>query len=160
MPIIRVEVDIAAPPDLCFDLARSVDVHVVSAAATGERAVAGKTSGLLNLNDEVTWRGRHFGLTQELTSRISAFDRPRYFRDEMVRGPFRRLSHDHHFDAIASGTMMRDAFEFDAPYGLLGRLAESVVLTRYLRRFLEHRAAVLKKLAESGRGGWEIQGFG
>ena len=86
MAVIRVEIDVAAPPDLCFDLARSVDAHVASARATGEQAVAGVTSGLLSLNDQVTWQGRHFGLTQELTSRISAFDRPRYFRDEMVRG--------------------------------------------------------------------------
>ena len=152
MAIITVEIDIAAPPDLCFDLARSVDAHVASAGSTRERAVAGVTSGLLNLNDQVTWRGRHFGLTQELTSRISAFDRPRYFRDEMVRGAFRRLVHDHYFDPIPHGTRMRDVFEFNAPYGLLGRVAEGVVLTRYLRRFLEERAAVLKQLAQSGEG--------
>ena len=152
MAVIRLEVDIAAPPELCFDLARSVDAHVASAGATREQAVAGVTSGLLNLNDQVTWRGRHFGLTQELTSRISAFDRPRYFRDEMVRGAFRRLSHDHYFDPTPSGTRMRDVFEFTAPYGILGKLAEAVVLTQYLRRFLEQRAAVLKQLAESREG--------
>jgi len=152
MPVIRTEVDIAAPPELCFDLARSVEAHVASASASGERAVAGVTSGLLNLNDQVTWRGRHFGLTQELASRISAFDRPRYFRDEMVCGAFRRLAHDHYFDPIPQGTRMRDIFEFKAPYGLLGWVAEEVVLTRYLRRFLEQRAALLKHLAESGEG--------
>ena len=44
---------------------------------------------------------------------------------------------------------MRDVFEFTAPWGLLGRLAERTVLVRYLRLFLEERARALKQLAES-----------
>jgi ligand-binding SRPBCC domain-containing protein len=152
MALIRVEVEIAASPALCFDLARSVDVHVASAQTSGERAVAGVTTGLLNLGDEVTWRGRHFGVTQELTSRITVLDRPRHFRDEMVRGAFSRLVHDHYFDETPTGARMRDLFEFTAPWGILGRLAERMLLTSYLRRFLEERAQVLKGLAESGEG--------
>ena len=137
---------------MCFDLARSVDAHIVSAGSSGERAVAGVTTGLLGLGDQVTWRGRHFGVVQELTSRITAFDRPRFFRDEMVRGAFRSLVHDHYFDSVGAGTRMRDVFEFSAPMGALGRLAERAVLSSYLRRFLEERAQVLKRLAESGEG--------
>ena len=104
MSIIRVEIDINAPAAVCFDMARSVDAHVESARATGERAVGGVTSGMLNLGDEVTWRARHFGVTQDLTSRIVAFDRPHHFRDEMVRGAFRRIVHDHYFEPAAGGT--------------------------------------------------------
>lgn len=152
MPIIRIETDIAAPPTVCFDLARSVDAHVQSTSATGERAVRGVTKGLLNLGDEVTWRARHFGVTQELTSRITAFDRPNYFRDVMVRGTFRRLVHDHHFDALPAGTRMVDVFDFNAPWGALGLLAERLFLTAYLFRFLETRAHALKRLAESEDG--------
>jgi ligand-binding SRPBCC domain-containing protein len=152
MAVIRIDVDIAAPQAVCFDLARSVDAHVASTRATAEQAVAGVTSGLLNLGDEVTWRARHFGITQELTSRITRFDRPHYFRDEMVRGAFRSLTHDHYFEATPTGTRMRDVFDFTAPWGLLGQLAERAVLVSYLRRFLHERARVLKHLAESNNG--------
>jgi len=152
MPIIEVELDIAAPAAVCFDLARSVEAHVASAGTSGEQAVAGVTAGLLGLDDQVTWRGRHFGVVQELTSRITAFDRPRHFRDEMVRGAFRSLTHDHYFEPMPSGTRMRDVFAFTAPLGILGRIAERAVLSEYLRRFLEGRAHVLKQLAESGEG--------
>lgn len=150
MAIIRVEIDIAAAPTVCFDLARSVDAHIASTRATGERAVGGVTTGLLNLGDEVTWRARHFGVTQELTSRITAFDRPNHFRDVMVRGALRRLVHDHHFSARDDGTRMVDVFDFNAPLGPLGLLAERLFLTAYLSRFLETRAQALKRLAESG----------
>jgi ligand-binding SRPBCC domain-containing protein len=152
MSIIRVEIDIKAPATVCFDMARSVDAHIESARTTGERAVAGVTSGMLNLGDEVTWRARHFGVTQDLTSRIVTFDRPRHFRDEMVRGAFSRIVHDHYFEPAPDGTRMVDVFDFTAPLGPLGTLVDRLFLTAYLRRFLEDRAQSLKQLAESDAG--------
>ena len=152
MSIIRVAIDINAPAAVCFDMARSVDAHVESARMTGERAVSGVTSGMLNLGDEVTWRARHFGVTQDLTSRIVAFDRPHHFRDEMVRGAFSRIVHDHYFKPVPGGTRMVDVFDFTAPLGPIGTLVDRLFLTAYLRRFLEDRAQALKQLAESDAG--------
>lgn len=151
MATVRVETDIAAPPARCFDLARSVEAHTASAQGTLERAVSGKTSGLLALGDEVTWRGRHFGVTQELTSRITRFDPPTHFQDVMVRGAFSSLVHDHSFIAIDAGTRMVDLVVYRAPLGPLGRLAEVTFLTAYLRRFLVERGQFLKRLAEGER---------
>ncbi|HEX2205968.1 MAG TPA: SRPBCC family protein [Longimicrobium sp.] len=150
MPVIRLETYVDAPPERCFDLARSVDLHLHAAASTGEAAVGGVTSGLIGAGEEVTWRARHFGVRQRLTSRITRFDRPRHFRDSMVRGAFARFDHDHHFEPCGAGTRVRDVFDFRAPLGPLGRIAERLFLTRYMRRFLVHRARVLKEAAESG----------
>ena len=136
---------------MCFDMARSVDAHIESARTTGERAVAGVTSGMLKLGDEVTWRARHLGVTQDLTSRDVAFDRPHHFRDEMVRGAFSRLVHDHYFERTR-GTRMVNVFDFTAPLGPLGTLVDRLILHRYLRRFLEERAQALKQLGESDAG--------
>ena len=149
MAQIELSLYIAAPPTRCFDLARSVDAHVRSTAASGERAVGGTTSGLLALGDEVTWRARHFGVWQELTSRITAFERPGHFRDRMVRGAFARFDHDHFFASADGGTMMRDVFDYRAPLGPLGRIAERRFLSAYMRRFLLARMYELKALAES-----------
>ena len=145
---------IRAPRERVFDLARDVDAHVASATGTDEHPVEGKgkTSGLMELGDEVTWRARHFGVTQELTSRITIFDRPRHFRDSMVKGAFARFDHDHWFDEDGEGvTIARDLFDFDAPLGPLGRFADRLFLERYMRRFLDERMRVLKELAESKR---------
>jgi ligand-binding SRPBCC domain-containing protein len=150
MARIELTIYVAAPPERCFDLARSVDLHTRSTSATGERAVGGVTAGLLGPGHEVTWRARHFGVWQELTSRITVYDRPRHFRDTMVRGVFRRVDHDHYFQpAPGGGTVMRDVFDFQAPLGWLGRLAEWLFLTRYMRRFLAVRNAEIKAVAES-----------
>ena len=149
MARIELSLYVAAPVDRCFDLARSVEAHLRSTAATGERAVGGKTTGLLGLGDEVTWRARHFGVRQHLTSRITAFDRPRHFRDSMVRGAFARFDHDHYFEPEGNGTRIRDVFDYDAPLGPLGWVAERVFLSAYMHRFLLTRLRELKRLAES-----------
>jgi ligand-binding SRPBCC domain-containing protein len=150
MPRIVLDTLIHAPPERCFDLARSVDLHVLSTQQTGERAVGAVTSGLLGLGQEVTWSARHFGMRQTLTSRITAFDRPHHFRDSMVCSAFRRFNHDHFFAARSEGTEMKDVFDFDSPLGPLGRLADALVLERYMRRLLERRNAEIKRVAESG----------
>jgi ligand-binding SRPBCC domain-containing protein len=144
---------IAAPVERCFDLARSVEVHVLGNSHWGEQAVAlgGVTSGLVGVGEGVTWRARHFGVRQRLTSEITAMDAPRYFQDTMVSGAFRLMQHDHFFRALEDGrTEMRDVFCFAAPLGVLGRLAEILVLRRYMAGLLRERNLVVKRVAESG----------
>lgn len=153
MPRIELTTDIRATPELCFDLARDLDLHMETMAHTSERAVAGRTTGLIEFGEEVTWRGRHFGIVHEHTSRISAFDRPRHFRDEMTRGRFRSFVHDHWFEPVQAGTRMRDVLEFRSPLGVLGRVVDALVLTRYLTRMLESRNALIRKVAETASPG-------
>ena len=122
-----------------FDLARSVDVHKDSMAQSREEAVAGVTSGLVSLGEEVTWRAWHFGVPLQMTSRVTEMKSPDYFVDEQVKGPFRRFRHVHEFHQDSSGTTMIDRIEFAAPFGLVGRLFEKLVLARYLRRLIQTR---------------------
>jgi ligand-binding SRPBCC domain-containing protein len=149
MPVIRLTTPIAAPPARVFDLARSIDAHQQSAEGTHERAVAGVTSGLIGLGDEVTWEARHFGMKQRLTVRMTGFERPSRFQDVMVSGAFKSMKHDHEFIWEPLGTMMIDRFEFESPCGMAGQIVDRVFLYRYMRRFLVRRNQVLKNLAES-----------
>jgi ligand-binding SRPBCC domain-containing protein len=143
---------ISAPIERCFDLARSVEVHLAGNHHWGESAVAcGEvTSGLIGLGQTVTWRAKHFGVWQRLTSKISALNPPVYFQDAMVQGIFRFMKHDHYFQSAApETTVMRDVFCFAAPLPLLGRFAEILFLRRYMRGLLRERNAVIKQIAES-----------
>ena len=149
MPRIDVTMFIAAPIERVFDLARSIDAHAASQTRHEEKAVAGRISGLIEEGEEVTWEAVHFGVRQRLTSRIVAMRRPTYFRDSMVRGAFKRIDHDHIFEAVPNGTLMKDVFEFESPLGALGKFADWLVVARYLRRLLKERNRVLKQLAES-----------
>jgi ligand-binding SRPBCC domain-containing protein len=67
----------------------------------------------------------------------------------MVRGAFRRFDHDHFFGAEGTGTRVGDRFDFESPLGPIGRCANALVLTRYVRRFLARRLDVIKRAAES-----------
>jgi ligand-binding SRPBCC domain-containing protein len=86
----------------------------------------------------------------KLTSQVTVMDRPAYFRDKMERGIFRYMRHDHFFwFSSPDETEMRDIFCFAAPVGILARLAEIMVLRRYMQALLRERNAVLRDIAES-----------
>ena len=140
---------IKAPIELCFDLARSIDVHKISAGKTRETAIRGRTQGLAMNGDHITWEATHFFVRQELTVKMTGFARPYYFSDSMVKGAFVSLHHIHRFQEVDSGTIMTDQFEYQVPYGLLGRLFDTLVLKRYLSHFLRKRNQILKNTAES-----------
>ncbi len=143
---------IQAPIERCFDLARSVEVHLVDNRHCGEMAMAtaGVTSGLPGMSECVTWRAKHFGVWQQLISKITAMESPGYFQDTMIQGVFRSMKHDHFFRLVPSGqTEMKDVFCFAAPLPILGRLAEIVLLRRYMRGLLHERNVVIKRIAES-----------
>lgn len=149
MPTIHLTIFVAAPIERVFDLCRSIDLHRKSMAHTGEEAVAGTTSGLIGLDETVTWKAKHLWKTRVLKSKIVAMKRPFSFTDEMVNGDFKSLRHDHHFKAIDNGTLLIDLFTFEAPYGQLGRLANQLFLTRYLKNLLESRNNIIKEYAET-----------
>ena len=144
MPRIELETQIQADPARCFDL------HTRSFGHTNERAVAGTTTGLIGLEEEVTWEGRHFGLRLRHSAKITAFDPPQHFRDEMTRGHFKFFRHDHYFAPANGGTRMLDVLEFRSPAGFVGRIVDFLVLHRYLKKLLQTRNAFIKSVAESG----------
>jgi ligand-binding SRPBCC domain-containing protein len=149
MPLIELETQINAPIEICFDLSRSIDLHQFSTAKTKEKAIAGVTSGLIGPDETVTWEATHLGIRQRLTSKITQFERPFHFRDEQMKGAFSYFAHDHHFSKRENGTLMKDRFEYAAPFGFVGKVFSSLYLTNYLKIFLTERNAAIKKYAES-----------
>ena len=149
MPTIQLEIEIQGSIEVCFDLARSIDFHTLSTARTNEEAIAGRTSGLINLDEYVTWQATHFGIRQQLTSKITAYNRPFHFRDEQVKGAFKFIRHDHYFQQQGDKVIMKDVFNFQSPFGIFGRLFDKLVLTNYLTKFLIDRNNLIKEHAET-----------
>ncbi|HSY48613.1 MAG TPA: SRPBCC family protein [Thermoanaerobaculia bacterium] len=148
MAVITILTTVRATPERCFDASRDLDLHIQSMGHTGERAVAGRTSGLIELGEQVTWEARHFGVRQRFTSRITAFDRPRHFQDSMIRGAFRSFVHDHYFEPCADGTNIRDVLTFRSPFGFVGDVVDRLIMSGYLRRLLVRRNDVVKDILE------------
>jgi len=149
MPIIKLEIKINAPAERVFDLARCIDLHEATMTKHNEKAIGGVTKNLIEMGESVTWEATHFGIKQNLTSKITAFERPRHFRDSMVKGAFRRFDHDHFFEPISARTLMKDVFDYDSPLGILGIIADAVFLENYMRKLLVKRNKLIKEIAEN-----------
>lgn len=150
MIILRTETVILAPPERCFDLARSVDLHAVGASLIQGKATAGRTAGLSGLGDETTWSARFFGLRFSLTTRITEYERPRGFSDVQSAGLFRHFGHVYTFrpDGPAR-TVMTDEFSFQSSFGFIGAAFDGFVLRRQMQAVMESRARCVKRAAES-----------
>lgn len=148
MPLIEIQTLINADIQTCFDLSRNIDFHATSMAHSNEKAIAGKTSGLIGLDEWVTWEAKHFGINQQLTSKITEFNAPNYFVDEMVSGAFKSFKHEHIFQTENDKTLMVDKFYFQSPFGVFGKIANALFLKRYMTKLLMTRNTFLKQKAE------------
>lgn len=149
MTLVKLHTTVNAPIERVFDLCRSIDLHQESTEGTNEEAIAGKTSGLITLNETVTWRAKHFGVYQHLTAKIISYERPYSFSDSMLKGTFHSMKHTHRFKTSGKKTIMTDEFEFLSPFGFIGRMFNYLFLKRYITTFLIKKNLKLKAVAES-----------
>jgi ligand-binding SRPBCC domain-containing protein len=83
-------------------------------------------------------------------ARITAFAMNQYFEDIQTRGPFKSWHHRHEFRAETrnqvAGTVIRDVIDYEAGFGLLGDLAQGVLIGPQLQRTFQFRQRALEKL--------------
>jgi hypothetical protein len=138
---------IDAPLERCFDLARSIDVHVYTARGISGKAIAGKTSGLADLGDTTTWSARFFGLRFRVTTKVVTMKKPFGFSERLERGLFKRFEHDYALRDLGNGvTELEDAFIFESPCGWVGKLFDRFVLQKVMRETMESRLDDIKHL--------------
>jgi ligand-binding SRPBCC domain-containing protein len=149
MTTIKIRTKIKAPVQTIFDVSRDIDIHQQSASTTNETAIGGITTGLINYNETVTWRGKHFGFYLTHKSRITAMNLYEYFVDEMEEGKFKSFRHEHIFYEKNGLTIMKDKLYYEVPYGLLGEVFDFLFLKNHLVNFIIERNKILKKLSEN-----------
>ena len=151
MATVTLKTIINAPIQRCFDLSTSIDLHKLSASKTKEEAIEGITEGLIKLHETVTWKAQHFGVWHKMKVKITEFDKPYYFVDEMIEGSFKYMRHKHEFEQKEDQTIMTDQFDFASPVGILGILVDKLVLRNYMANFLIERNKVIKEFAETDK---------
>lgn len=153
MSLIELETQIHAPIERCFNLSLSPNLHIISAGKTNEKIIKGRTNGIFELGDEVTWQGKHFGILQDMTVKITELKFPEYFSDEMIKGNFKSMRHEHYFRFDGKNTIMNDIFKFQTPLGIFGKSFNKIFLKNYMRNFLVKRNKIIKEYAETDK--WE-----
>jgi ligand-binding SRPBCC domain-containing protein len=151
MPYIHLTTFIEAPRERVFDLSRSVDLHKSSMKHHEEQVINGVMTGLLNINDEVTWKAKHVFKERTLKIKITQMQRPEFFCDEQLNGDFLSLKHEHYFKTIENGTIMIDQFRYELKKNFIMKLVNRFYLEKYMRRLLEERNAVIKTAAEGNQ---------
>lgn len=149
MSKIHLETLIHADIHQVFDLARDIGLHQKSTFRTDEKAIAGRISGLIEKDETVTWKARHLGVMQTLTTKIVAMQKPYHFTDVMLQGAFRSMKHQHLFRQEGKNTIMTDIFEFESPFGIIGKIFNALFLRNYMKKFLLERNRLIKSTAES-----------
>lgn len=149
MTTIHLITKINAPLKTVFDVSRDIDIHQKSASPSKEKAIAGVTSGLINVNETVTWRGKHFGFYLTHKSRITAMNFYNYFVDEMEEGCFASFKHKHYFKEVNGVTIMTDLLQYETPFGIFGKLFDILCLKKHLTKFLLERNKTLTETAEN-----------
>ena len=149
MTTIHLITKIKAPIETVFNNSRNITIHIEAASKTNEKAIAGVTSGLIELDETVTWEGIHFGLKLQHQSKITQLQFPNYFTDEMVEGCFKTFKHEHTFTHENGTTIMEDKLMYETPFGIFGKIFDKIVLEKYLTNFLLERNRSLKILSEN-----------
>ncbi|WP_394665892.1 cell division protein [uncultured Chryseobacterium sp.] len=149
MSVIYLDTIIKADIQTVFDLSRDIDLHQKSTFKTGEKAIAGRTSGLIEEGETVTWKAKHLGIEQTLTTKIVAMNNPHHFTDIMQKGVFKSMNHQHIFRQEGKNTIMTDIFEFHSPFGIIGKIFDALFLKNYMKNFLLERNKLIKFTAEN-----------
>lgn len=120
MPVIILFTRIKADQKIVFDLSRSIDLHKISMKQTKEKAIAGRTEGLIELGETVTWRAKHLGIYQNFTSKVTGCNGTDYFADKMLSGAFKSFHHEHFFSYEKGETILKDIMVYISPLGWVG----------------------------------------
>lgn len=149
MPTIHLTTFIAAPVQVVFDLSRNIELHKRSMVSYKEEAVAGTRFGLIEKDETVTWKAKHFFKNRLMRVKITDLQKPEHFIDEQLQGDFKMMKHEHYFKPCDNGTIMIDLFHYDIPYGFFGKLFDRIYLFRYITHLLLLRNNTIKEYAES-----------
>lgn len=87
----------------------------------------------------IDYRLRVHGIPLRWTSRIEDWEENTRFVDRQIRGPYRLWHHTHEFEAIGSGTLIRDTVRYSIGLGPLGELARLLQVQRDLDDVFSYR---------------------
>lgn len=68
-----------------------------------------------------------------------------YFVDEQRYGPYTMWHHQHHITEVGNGILMKDIVNYQPPFGILGNIANTVLIKKKLKEIFEFRFAAVEK---------------
>ncbi|MCF8302543.1 MAG: SRPBCC family protein [Bacteroidales bacterium] len=85
-----------------------------------------------------------FGIPLTWVTEITHVEDPFYFVDNQLSGPFKLWHHKHFFREIDGGTEMTDLVHFSSPLGVIGKIADEVMVKKRVNQIFTYRNQVLQ----------------
>lgn len=108
--------------------------------------VLGATDSVVRQGTRISYSLRLHGIPLRWESLIAEYIPGESFADEMLKGPYRRWYHRHHFRQAADGVEIEDVVDYELPFGPVGRLAHAVLVKRELKRIFDYREREIARL--------------
>ncbi len=128
---------------------RTAELGLRHVGVTGHAAT--RPDVLLTPGDELAFRARIARLPVSLTTRIVRADAGG-LSSVLVAGPLPGLRHESVLADAGPRTLLTDAVHWEAPLGVAGRIANVVLIRRFVLRVLAARIAAVRRLAECWEG--------
>ena len=87
-----------------------------------------------------------FGIKLNWMTEITHVDDHKYFVDEQRFGPYALWHHQHHFKETPGGVQMTDILHYGVPFGVIGRLANNILVGREVRKIFTYRVKAVEDL--------------
>lgn len=84
--------------------------------------------------------------------RLTEFDPFKLITDTQVKGPFKKWEHKHCFEKENGNTLMTDKINYELPFGLIGRAADKLFITKMIEKQFEFRHKLTKSILEDSSG--------
>jgi ligand-binding SRPBCC domain-containing protein len=87
-----------------------------------------------------------FGIKLNWMTEITHVKDHEYFVDEQRFGPYALWHHQHHFKEIPGGVEMTDILNYAIPYGIFGRLSNTLLVGKQVKKIFGYRVKAVEDL--------------
>ncbi len=128
----------AAPSEVFAFFSDPRNLARITPASLGFR-IHGEPPAHIQEGARIEYRIKWNGISLPWVSRITNWQPGVGFQDVQEKGPYRRWVHTHSFEHNDGGVTMRDRVEYALPLGVVGRIANAIVVRRQLEEIFDYR---------------------
>ena len=107
-------------------------------------SITSKEGGQMYPGQIITYRVGIFpGIKSNWVTEITYVEKNNFFVDEQRVGPYKMWHHEHHFEKVGNGVLMKDMVTYRLPFGWMGSIAHAIFIRAQLKKIFGYRYQVL-----------------
>ena len=86
------------------------------------------------------------GVKMNWVTEITHVRDKQYFIDEQRFGPYALWHHQHHFEEVDGGVLMRDILHYKVPFGPIGSIADAIFVNNKVEEIFRYRVKAVERI--------------